>query len=106
MAPRTSSPCAHVDPSLVKLIVKAHAARNALLASGGRSLAEVSKAEGYEPHYFSVLVKLSYLAPDITEAILKGRQPARLNRQALARIRKLPIEWAEQRKMIEGFGSL
>ena len=104
--PRACSPEAHADPSLVKLIVKAHAARQALLSAGGRSLADVSKAEGYEPHYFAVLVKLSYLAPDITAAILVGRQPARLNRQALARIRKLPIDWTEQRQMIGGFATL
>lgn len=106
LSPRPSPGDSHVDPSLVKLLVKAHAARKALLASNGKSLAEVSEAEGHEPHYFSVLVKLSYLAPDITEAILEGRQPPRLNRQQLARIRNLPVDWAEQRQLIRGLGSL
>jgi DNA invertase Pin-like site-specific DNA recombinase len=106
IAPRSSRGDPDVDPSLVKLLVKAHAARKALFAAGGLSLAQVSEAEGHDPHYFSVLVKLSYLAPDITEAILEGRQPARLNRQALARIRNLPMEWSEQRKMIGGLGHL
>jgi hypothetical protein len=30
------------------------------------------------PSYFTRLVRLGYLAPDITEAILDGRQPADL----------------------------
>lgn len=106
VAPKSAHGDPDIDPSLVKLLVKAHAAREALLASGGLSLAEVSKAEGHDPHYFSVLVKLSYLAPDITEAILEGRQPPRLNRQVLARIRNLPMDWSEQRKVIGGAGRL
>jgi site-specific DNA recombinase len=106
VAPKSSPRDPDIDPSLVKLLVKAHAARNALFASNGLSLAEVSQAEGHDPHYFSVLVKLSYLAPDITQAILEGRQPPRLNRQVLARIRNLPMEWSEQRNVIESAGRL
>ena len=106
VAPNRISQGAQADPALVKLLVKAHAARQALLSSNGRSLAEVSEAEGHEPHYFAVLVKLSYLAPDITEAILEGRQPARLNRQQLARIRQWPIDWIEQRALIQGFAQI
>lgn len=106
VAPTLSTSQPQADPALVKLLVKAHAARQALLASGGRSLAEVSEAEGYEPHYFAVLVKLSYLAPDITEAILEGRQPARLNRQQLARVRHWPADWPEQPALIAGFAGI
>lgn len=72
----------------------------------GMWMTEVSEAEGHEPHYFAVLVKLSYLAPDITEAIIEGRQPARLNRQQLARMRQWPMDWTEQRALIGGFAAL
>ena len=47
-------------------------------------------------------IKLSYLAPDIIEAILAGTQPRSLTRRRLASI-DLPIDWREQRKML-GFG--
>jgi hypothetical protein len=49
------------------------------------------------------LLSRPYLAPDITAAILDGRQPAHLNRQLLARIDNLPIDWLGQRAML-GFG--
>ena len=98
------SPGTHVDPSLVKLLVKAHIARAALLEGGGASLADIARDQGHEPHYFTVLVKLSYLAPDITQSIIEGRQPLRLNRQQLARIRKLPIDWQAQRRLIGEYG--
>jgi hypothetical protein len=102
LVPKGSSD-ARVDPSLVKLIVKAHAARAALFAGEGASLPEVAAQHGHEPHYFSVLVKLSYLAPDLTEAILEGRQPLRLDRQALARVRKLPVCWDDQRQLFDSY---
>ena len=50
-----------------------------------------------------MLLKLSYLAPDIVDAILEGRQPVRLNRQQLARIRKLPLAWSGQRELMREY---
>lgn len=50
--------------------------------------------------YFCSLLRLAYLAPDITTAILDGRQPAILDRQFLARINHLPIDWQGQRDML------
>jgi hypothetical protein len=44
------------------------------------------------------LVPLAYLAPDIMEAILDGRQPATLELQHLTN-REIPLDWAEQRKL-------
>jgi hypothetical protein len=49
---------------------------NATLVRGdGVPFAALAKQEGVSPSYFTRLVRLSYLAPDITEAILDGRQP-------------------------------
>ena len=88
------------DPALIKLIAKGHAARKALCDGSGRSLRDIAQAQGHEPHYFSVLVKLGYLAPDIVTAILEGGQPPALTRQRLARIRDLPMAWHEQRRLL------
>ena len=58
---------------------------------------------GLSTQYFCALVRLGHLAPDITAAILEGRQPAHITRTFLARINSLPIAWADQRAML-GFG--
>jgi site-specific DNA recombinase len=50
--------------------------------------------------YFSVLVKLAFLAPDIQAAILDGHQPLQLNRQRLARITSMPMCWSAQRRLL------
>ena len=89
------------DAGLIKLIVRAHEARQAFETANGRSLAEVAQTCGYDAGYFAVLVKLGYLAPPITAAILDGRQPDALPRQQLARIRRLPCGWDEQRRLLQ-----
>ena len=67
------------------------------LASHDTQLADVAKAQGYLPEHFTLLLRLSTLAPCIVTAIVEGRQPAMLNRQRLATITNLPKNWAEQR---------
>ena len=47
------------------------------------------------------MLPLAFLAPDIVEAILHGRQPVELATARLKRIR-LPLSWAEQR-LVLGF---
>jgi site-specific DNA recombinase len=93
-------PNARRDPSLIKLIVRAHQARKALDNPGNRSLETAASSMGLSVQYLCRLLRLAYLAPDITAAILDGRQPAHLNRQFLARINSLPIDWAGQREML------
>lgn len=92
-----------VDPALVGLIVRAHAARKAITQHPDQPLAEIARGQGLTPNYFTLLIRLSTLAPDIVAAILGGRQPAELNRQRLARFTNLPSDWAEQRVAL-GFG--
>ncbi len=42
-------------------------------------------------------IQLAFLAPDIVEAILAGRQPVELTARRLRRIGALPLEWDHQR---------
>jgi hypothetical protein len=93
-------PNARRDPSLIKLIVRAHQARKALADPTNPSLDAAASSMGLSNQYFCSLLRLSYLAPDITATILDGRQPAHLNRQCLARINNLPIDWTGQREML------
>lgn len=93
-------PNARRDPSLIKLIVRAHQARKALDNPGNSSIEGAASSMGLSAQYFCRLLRLAYLAPDITTAILDGRQPAHLNRQFLARINNLPFAWADQREML------
>ena len=43
------------------------------------------------------MLRLSFLAPDITRAILHGHQPANLNARKLMADTRVPIDWDKQR---------
>jgi site-specific DNA recombinase len=51
--------------------------------------------------YIYTLLRLPWLAPDITTAIVNGKQPPQLSAKQLMRLTaRLPIDWAEQRTLL------
>ncbi len=67
---------------------------------GGQPLADVAKSAGVSSSYFTRLVKLSFLAPDIIKAILEGHQPTDLTAGRLINHTRLPLDWNEQRAVL------
>ena len=59
------------------------------------TIAEISTAEKINETYVGRVLRLTLLAPDIIEAILNGRQPARLQLKEL--FKGFPVGWQEQR---------
>src|ERR1700730_5563216 len=85
------------DARLIRLLLRARRF-NATLAQGeGVSFAALAQREGVSRSYFTRLVRLSYLAPDITQAILDGRQPRDLTAEKLLEHSRLPLAWHDQR---------
>ncbi len=64
---------------------------------GARKFADLAKREKLHRSYYSQILRLAYLAPDITTAILEGRQPAGLTATMLIEHPRLPLSWQEQR---------
>ena len=85
------------DAPLVKLLIRALRFNATLLDSDGVPFAALAKRQGVSPSYFTRLVRLSYLAPDITRAILEGRQPRGLTADKLLVQSRLPLAWHDQR---------
>ena len=85
------------DARLIKLLLKARRFNAALVASDEVPFAALAEREGVSPSYFTRLVRLSYLAPDITRAILDGRQPRDLTAEKLLEHSRLPLAWHDQR---------
>ena len=88
------------DARLIKLLIRARRFNATLLDSDGVPFAALAKQQGVSPSYFTRLVRLSYLAPDITEAILDGRQPRDLTADKLLAHSRLPLGWHEQRTVL------
>ena len=90
------------DVRLIRLLLRARRF-NATLAQGeGVSFAALAEREGVGRSYFTRLLRLSYLAPDITQAILDGRQPSDLTAEKLLEHSRLPLAWLDQR-IVLGF---
>jgi site-specific DNA recombinase len=68
-----------------------------LVESDDVPFAVLAEREGVSRSYFTRLVRLSYLASDITRAILDGRQPRDLTAEKLLEHSRLPLAWHDQR---------
>jgi len=63
------------------------------------SAVESAQASGCTVRYVTRLLKVAYLAPDIIEAILAGRQPHELTLAQLFRT-DTPLDWRAQRQAL------
>ena len=63
------------------------------------SSAELAKAEKVNDSYLSRILRLTLIAPGMTEAILAGRQPSALQLDDL--LKPLPSAWTEQSAFLE-----
>jgi site-specific DNA recombinase len=91
------APTPKPDPSLIKAISRAHRFHDLLIKRNARRFADLAKSEKLHRSYFSQVLRLAYLAPDITAAILEGRQPEGLTATLLIGNPRLPLSWQEQR---------
>jgi hypothetical protein len=93
-----------VDQSLLKTIIRAHKWFNDLASGRVKNLTEIALREGIDRSYVSRMINLAFLAPDITESIMEGRQPADLNIEKLTKRIDLPLSWFRQRQLL-GFNN-
>ena len=97
---RTDSFAAKPDARLVRLLLRARRFNTTLAQGEGVPFAALAEREGVSRSYFTRLVRLSYLAPDITQAILDGRQPPDLTAEKLLEHSRLPLAWHDQRTLL------
>ncbi len=93
------------DQTLINLVAKAYLLKTELEAQTTGSIKAFADKYNIDHADAKNLVPLSYLAPEIVEDILSGRQPAELNTRRLKSVaRHLPLSWAGQRQVL-GFTS-
>jgi site-specific DNA recombinase len=88
------------DRALIRLVVRAHRFHDRLVKHKGGKFGDLAKSEKLNRSYFSQLLRLAYLAPDITTAILGGHQPTGLTATQLIERADLPMSWREQRRTL------
>ena len=85
--------------SLIKAIARVHQWPEQIIGGKFRGRHSIAQLTGIEERYAGRVLQCAFLAPDIVEAILDGRQPADLTVQKL--LCRLPLDWAEQRKRLD-----
>jgi hypothetical protein len=89
------------DPSLLRIIARAHDIQARLFQNTKLTVHEIAREECVSAAYIYNLLRLPWLAPDITTAIVHGRQPRQLNAKTLMRqASRLPAVWGEQRTQL------
>jgi len=92
---------AETDRSLLRVIARAHDIQGRLSQNTELTVHDVARQERVTAAYIYTLLRLPWLAPDITTAIVSGRQPQQLNAMTLMRkASRLPVDWAAQRTLL------
>jgi site-specific DNA recombinase len=59
---------------------------------------DLAKATKLDPRYVNSILRVAFLAPEIVETIIDGRQPPDLTLGSLIGV--LPTSWQQQKKLI------
>jgi len=84
--------------SLIKAIARVHQWSEQIIGGRFKGRHSIAQITGIEERYAGRILQCAFLAPDIIEAILDGRQPSDLTVQKL--LIDMPLDWAEQRKQL------
>ena len=86
------------SPQLVQAIVRAHSWVRLLADGTHKTVESLAQSVSVHPKIVRNGIRMAFLAPDITAAILEGRQPATLNLRDFKK--HLSIGWTAQRQAL------
>lgn len=89
------------DENLIRNIAKAHQWLLLITSGKAESVKQIAANENVDPSYVTRVLNRAFLAPDIVRAILNGTQPVHLNLKFLKQFKSLPINWHEQRQLLD-----
>jgi hypothetical protein len=93
------------DAVLLDTIARAADWLPRLTSQKALSIAEIGRQDDVDDGEISRTLPLAFLAPDILETIVQGRQPITLTATYLKRLKPLPTSWFEQRCVL-GFAAV
>lgn len=91
------------DPRLCRLIARAHHWFRQLASAEMPTVRAIARRESIPECDVSRNLRFAFLAPDIVDAILDGRQPVDLTTEKLRRLPQLPADWESQRHLLGFF---
>jgi DNA invertase Pin-like site-specific DNA recombinase len=95
-----------IDDGLVSLVGRAFTTRNMFLSGHNDSIESMASRLSLRRDYLVVLMRLSYLSPQVVRAILGGQHPVELTPTRLIELSKnLPHDWRQQTRVL-GFSTI
>lgn len=88
------------DHSLHRVLAQAHKYRELLLQGGGKSMSDLAAEVGVGSSYFTRILRLSFLSPDIITTFLNDEHPLEMTAKQLANRTQIPVDWEEQRRLL------
>ena len=88
------------DRSLLRLIAQARRFNELVSTGAGLTITELAIQVGVSRSYFSRIFRLSFLAPEITKAIIQGHQPSELSAIKLMGAGRFACIWSVQRRQL------
>ena len=85
---------------MLTLLVKANDWFSRLARGECRSMTDIAQEEGATIPYISRVIQLAFLSPEIQQRIMSGQYPPELNGKQLLKKIPLPLDWAEQAKVL------
>jgi site-specific DNA recombinase len=83
---------------LIKALARAHHWYEKVIQGRAPDMRSLAREAGLTERYVGKVFRCAFLAPDIVEAVLAGRQPQDLNFDKLCQ--DIPLSWAEQRNRL------
>ena len=93
-----AAPHRRTDRSLLRLIAQARRLSDLVMNGNGKPIQELAAEVGLSRSYFTRVFRLSFLAAEITKAIIRGRQPRGFHAITLTRAGQFALQWADQRR--------
>jgi DNA invertase Pin-like site-specific DNA recombinase len=98
---RGAAPAAAPNPALVRLLAKAHVWWGEM-RNGEADVSAIAKREGLCTSYVSRVTRLAFLSPQVTSAILTGRQRDGIDRATLTAPDAIDLSWRVQAERFPG----
>ena len=94
--PGTERPKSPSQEPLVTALARAFHWQELIDSGRYGSITDLAEALGVDRSYVGRVIRLTLLAPDIVEAIVRGDEPSGLSLERL--VKKMPMLWEEQRE--------
>ena len=86
------------DNTLIKALARAFRWKRMLESGEFGTISDLAQHERIAAPYLTRVFRLAFLAPEVVEAILDGRQPPSLSLEVFRD--QLPVDWLEQRALL------